>query len=223
MTLPVSVVIPCYKQEQWVAKAIESALDQSDDITVVYDAGEKGDWGYFHRNVTSFSVGDTYRAGVCFARNMGIESAKNDFILCLDADDRLYQDGLQKLFDAWKPGTWCYGDGYTEIDENEMVIREMQNPPPQMLYRKNLCFSTFLFHRDDWMKAGGFDPDFEPLEEDYAFQCALVNAGVKPVRVANCWTYRRMIHTNSRTAKAMKYWQVTMQMCKDKFPGAFVV
>lgn len=205
MTLPISVVIPCYKQEQWIAKAIISAHDADvHDVQVYYDQ-------------------DTpFRVGVCYARNKLIAEAESDLILCLDADDRLYPDALQRLYSAWQPGTWVYGDAYTEIDENEAVIREMQNPPPQMIFRKNLTFSTFLFHRDDWRRVGGFNPDFEPLEEDYAYQCALVDAGIKAVRVDNCLLYRRMIHSNSRTAKAMRYWNVTLEMCREKYPGAFV-
>lgn len=223
MTLPISMVIPCFRQEQWVKLAVDSVKEQSDDVTIIYDSGEHGHWKDYCEQCGYISIGGFYRMGVCAARNIAIERARNDLILCLDADDRLYPDGLQKLYDAWKPNTWCYGDTYTEIGEDESVIREMENPQPQLIFRKNLCFSTFLFHRDDWRKVGGFDPDFEPLEEDYGYQCALVNAGVKAVRVDNCRTYKRMIHTNSRTAKAMRYWQVTMQMCKDKYPGAFVV
>lgn len=224
MTLPISVIIPCYRQEQWLNKAIESVVNQADDITIVYDGdGADGYWRDSYPNVYSLRVGGDYRAGVCYARNYGIENATNDLILCLDADDRLYSDGLRELYEAWQPNTWCYGGLYTEIDEDEIPQAGMKTPPPEMIFRKNLTYSSFLFSRDDWARVGGYNVDFEPLEEDYAFQCALVNAGVKAVRVDNCLLYKRMIHTNSRTAQAMKYWQVTLQMCRDRYPGAFAL
>lgn len=202
MTLPISVIIPVYKQERWLDKAVVSAYTaQADKVMTRFD-------------------GDPYRMGVCAARNEMIWHAANDLILPLDADDRLYADSLQRLYNAWKPGTFVYGR-YTEIDEDENVIREMDAPPPGMLHQKNLTYSTFLFHRDDWRRVGGYDVDFEPLEEDYALQCALVNVGVKPVRLDGAPIYKRMIHNNSRTARAMKYWHITQEMCRQKYPLVF--
>lgn len=221
MTLPVSVIIPCHNQEQWLPLAIASVKELADDITVVNDDKGGGQWGYNSGNVHAFSIGGDYRAGVCFARNIGIDNSANNLILPLDADDRLYPDALERMYAAWQPGTFVYGN-YTEIDEQENVIREMFSPPPGMIYRKNLTYSTFFFDRADWQRVGGYDPDFESHEEDYAFQCALVNAGVKPIRLEGAPLYKRMIHTNSRTAKAMKYWNVTVEMCKERYPGAFV-
>lgn len=222
MTLPISVVIPCYKQEKWLNLAISSAISQCDDVIVVYDGAGIIHSGGYRDKVASFSVGGDYRAGVCLARNFGITNAPNNLILPLDADDRLYPVALERMFKAWQPGTFVYGN-YTEIDEDENIIREMYSPPPAMIFRKNLTYSTFLFDRADWQRVGGYDPDFECLEEDYSFQCALVNAGVKPLRLEGAPLYKRMIHTNSRTAKAMRYWNVTLEMCKDRYPGAFVV
>ncbi len=202
MTLPISVIIPCYKQEHWLQGAVDSANEAH--VRIYKDAFEP------------------FRAGVCYARNFLITFAKDELILPLDADDRLYPDALERMYAAWRPGTFVYGT-YTEIDEDENIIREMDAPPPKMIYRKNLTYSTFLFSRDDWKKVGGYDPDFEPLEEDFAFQCALVNAGVMPIKLDGAPLYKRMVHANSRTARAMKYWNVTVEMCNEKFPGAFVV
>lgn len=203
MPLPISVVIPNYKQDRWLPQAENSArLAGADHIYTHYDG-----------------LSD-FRYGVCFARNMMIRDAKHDLILPLDADDRLFPDSLQRYYDAWQPGTFVYGR-YVEIDEDENVIREMDAPPPGMLHQKNLTYSTFLFHRDDWRRVGGYDVDFEPLEEDYALQCALVNAGVRPVRLDGAPLYKRMIHNNSRTARAMKYWHITQEMCRQKYPLVF--
>lgn len=222
MALPISVIIPCYKQEQWLNRAIESAVNQADDITIVYDNSEGGYWGDSYNNVGIFRVGYSFRAGVCYARNAGIDATVNNLILPLDADDRLYPDALERMYTAWSPNTFVYGR-YTEIDEQENVIREMDAPPPELIFRKNLTFSTFLFDKLDWQRVGGYDCDFECLEEDYAMQCALVNAGVKPIRLEGAPLYKRMIHTNSRTAKAMRYWNVTLQMCKERYPNVFKV
>lgn len=219
MTLPISVIIPCWKQEQWLGKAIESAIAQSDDISVVYDGNLSPSSLGIESHCTIFTTGGDYRAGVCYARNMGIDAALHELIFCLDADDRLYPDTLQRLYDAWQSGTWVYGDTYTEIDEQENAIAEKHNPPPGMLNRKNLTYASFLFHRDDWHKAGGYNPTFEFGDEDYAFQVALTAAGVRPVRIVGTPLYQRMIHQHSRTENAVKYFPMVLDMLRTKYPS----
>lgn len=200
LNLPISVCIPCYKQEQWLQGAIDSAHTQTD-------------------NVNRCGDDDIFRCGVCYNRNFLIIYSMYDLILCLDADDRLFPDGLERLYAAYKPGTWVYG-GWQEIDENEAILGDYEAPPPGMINRKNLCYSTFLFHKDDWRKVGGFDPDFEIGCEDYCFQVALTNAGIKPVRIEG-QVYQRMIHENGRTARAKALFPVLQGLIKEKYPAVF--
>ena len=201
MKVPISVIIPCFRQEQWLDRAVESAQAQTDSVNI-YPDGK-----------------DPFRAGVCYARNFLTIYARHDLIFPLDADDRLYPGALERLYAAWQPGTWVYGR-YTEIDENEQVIREMDAPPPGMIGRKNLTYSSFLFHRDDWKRVGGYDPLFEFGDEDYAFQVALTDAGVRPVRLAGAPLYKRMIHERgSRTERAIRYFPMVRDLLKEKYPA----
>jgi glycosyltransferase involved in cell wall biosynthesis len=224
MTLPISVIIPCYRQEHWINRAVDSAVKQADEVIVIYDGtglDTPPSWDDFNLKPTRLSFGNNFRTGVCFSRNYGIEKANYNLIFPLDADDRLYPDTLERMYAAWKPGTWVYGN-YTEITEDEGDICERYAPPPGMIFRKNLTYSSFLFAKEDWLKVGGYCPDFEGHEEDYSLQCALVHHGVKPVRLDGAPVYRRMIHEKSRTSQAMKYWNVTLEMCKERWPGAFL-
>jgi glycosyltransferase involved in cell wall biosynthesis len=217
MTLPISVVIPCYRQEHWLNRAVESAVKQSNDVTVFLDDPLAM---VYPPGCTVYS-GDNFRTGVCFARNTCIDAAINDLIFCLDADDRLYPNTLERMYAAWEPGTFVYG-GYQEIDEDENPLETFTAPPPGMLKVKNITYSSFLFHKDDWLKSGGYDPDLEFADEDYGFTCALVHNGVKPVRLDGEPCYKRMIHENSRTSKARQFWPFAQAICKQKWPGAFL-
>ena len=57
MTLPISIVIPCYGQEEYLQLAIASVKEQADDITVVNDESGGGQWGYNGGNVRAVAVG----------------------------------------------------------------------------------------------------------------------------------------------------------------------
>lgn len=226
MTLPISVVIPCYEQEQYLGTAIESALSAgANEVRVFIDSPDKQP-GYdicklFRTaRLAVAGVGFSFRTGVCFGRNYLIQQTVNDWVLCLDADDKLRPETLTELLGFWTIDTWVYPGQYTEINEAGEALEHKENPPPQLIFRKNLAFSTFLFHRDSWVLTGGFNPQFEVYDEDYAYQCNLVHHGVKAVRAHNA-SYERMIHENSRTSQARPNWNECLALCKKLYPGTF--
>lgn len=227
MSAPVDVIIPCYQQEQWVEAAALSAFKQSNGIIVVYDGStSSSDFYNSGREVSQWADtltvgGDFYiRSGVCYNRNLGVSEAYDKLILPLDADDQLYPDAIERLYAAWQPGTWVYGN-HTEVTEDGQIIREVEAPPAGMLEIKNLTYATFLFHKDDWQRVGGYDPTFELGCEDYAFQVALTASGVRPVKLGGAPIYKRMIHPQSRTADAMLFFPQLQRLMKRKWPSAF--
>jgi hypothetical protein len=94
----VSVVIPCYNAERWIARAVESVHDQQyENIqTVVIDDGSS-DWTPdILRSLPNIQWRRTPNQGGCRARNLGLEMATGDFVLFLDADDYLDPDSIRE-------------------------------------------------------------------------------------------------------------------------------
>jgi glycosyltransferase involved in cell wall biosynthesis len=95
----VSVVIPCYNAEKYVAEAIESVLKQSykNVETIVVDDGSTD-----HSIEVIRSFGDRVRLeqishqGACAARNRGLQLSRGEFIQFLDADDRLVSNKFER-------------------------------------------------------------------------------------------------------------------------------
>ncbi len=95
----VSVLIPCYNAERWVAQAIESALAQTwreKEIIVVDDGSTDGSLEIIQR------FGDRVRwesgpnRGGNVARSRLLELARGDWLQYLDADDYLLPDKVAK-------------------------------------------------------------------------------------------------------------------------------
>lgn len=104
--MKISIIIPCFNVEQYLARCVDSVLSQSysnfelllvDDgskdatAQIAIDYTKKDDRvQYFYQN----------NAGVSNARNLGIEKAIGDKIVFIDADDYVDSDILMRLKNA---------------------------------------------------------------------------------------------------------------------------
>lgn len=222
-TLPITCIIPCRNGAATIERAIASAVNAGCDNVFVYDDASTDDSPRIWRelfidypDVEVFCISTAVRMGVNFARNFLVEEAPTGLIIPLDADDTLHD--INPLREAWQPGVWVYGN-YAEVDGDK--VTEIKGAAPGALPRKNITGVTFLYHKDDWQRVGGYDPDFA-YAEDYAFQCSLSNAGVQP-RYVDTIVYDRYLHPNGneRTALAGVYWAFYQQMARRKYQTLF--
>jgi glycosyltransferase involved in cell wall biosynthesis len=129
-----SVVIPAYNCEMFVARAIESVLCAAGpqrEIIVVND-GSTDDTAQvlaaYSSRVTLLSQSNQ---GVSLARNRGIAAARGQYVICLDADNRLLPEGLQHLASAADsaPGAGLVFGAYQSVDANGRT-QPSPLPPP---------------------------------------------------------------------------------------------
>lgn len=97
----VSIVIPCYKQARFLADAIESALAQTYrtiEIVVVND-GSPDETAAVAARYPPVRYIEQDNAGLAAARNTGLANSCGEFVVFLDADDRLLRDAVQTNVD----------------------------------------------------------------------------------------------------------------------------
>ncbi len=92
----VSIIIPCHGHAHWLPEAVRSALEQthpSVEVIIVND-GSPDDtarvgraWAERHPDRVQYR--EQPNQGQARARQTGLEAARGEFVLCLDADDRL--------------------------------------------------------------------------------------------------------------------------------------
>jgi glycosyltransferase involved in cell wall biosynthesis len=103
--LPISVIIPVYNGERYLAEAIDSVLGQTCrplEIIVVDDGSTDGSLGIAHRYPSPVQVIGQPHVGPGAARNHGVRIARGDFLAFLDADDRWPEDKLARQWDAFR-------------------------------------------------------------------------------------------------------------------------
>lgn len=222
----ISAIIPCHNNAETIKRAVDSAYENGCNRVMVCDDASTDNskevidtlYNYHGRNVLSFVYFWNHtRYGASVTRNKMIESPLCEGLtLCLDADDTLCD--IVPLVAAWQPNNFVYGN-HNEIQGD--TVTQHKGAPIGTLPNKMVTGVTFLLAKEDWLKVGGFDPDFA-FAEDYAFQCALVNAGVQGTYV-DTTVYNRYIRPdgNERSVLAGEYWNFYHTMARRKFPNVF--
>src|SRR3989442_1454711 len=100
----VSILIPCYNAERWVAEAIESALQQTwaaKEVVVVDDGSSDCSVAVIraYRHLIRFEALHS-NVGANGARNRLLELARGEWLQYLDADDYLLPQKLSRQMEV---------------------------------------------------------------------------------------------------------------------------
>lgn len=115
MTSPkVSVVITCYNHARFLGEAIESVLEQSFSQweLIVVDDGSIDESSEIASGYPEVKVVRQQNLGLAAARNAGLAASSGEYVVFLDADDRLLPDALEigaARLDAHKDCAFTYG------------------------------------------------------------------------------------------------------------------
>ena len=105
----ISVVIPCYNAERYIAECLDSVLAQSyDDIEIicVNDCSTDGTLVILKEYLLKDSrirliERETNSGSARIPRTEGIRAAKGDLICAIDADDTVSKDYIEKLYNRY--------------------------------------------------------------------------------------------------------------------------
>lgn len=177
MSPRVSVVIPTYNSDRYLAKAIDSALAQTylDREVIVIDDGSTD-----RTKVILQGYGDRIRPiyqpnqGVAIARNVGVAGAQGEFVAFLDADDVFLPHKLTEqvaVFDA-DPTLGMVHSGWQRVNAEGVLLLTVEpwHWVPRLtletwLRWKPVLPSAMMIRRDWLVRSGGFDPRFPPAED----------------------------------------------------------
>ncbi len=162
----VSIVIPCYNQGRFLADAIRSVQSQTypEIETIVVDDGSTDETAIVAR-ASPVRLVSIRNSGAAVARNIGMRESRGQYLIFLDADDRLLPDAVATGV-AWLTAQerWKFVTGHVRL------MTEDGRPagiPPQVhgdsyvgLLRSNYIWSPgAVMYRRDALDAGGpFDP-----------------------------------------------------------------
>ncbi len=123
--LSVSVVIPCYNHGRFLREAIASAIAQGELVLeiVVVDDGSTDETHAVATEDGTVRYLRQQRSGLSEARNSGWRASSGDYVVFLDADDRLLPGAVEaglEAFGRWPHVAFAFGH-YELIDEHGAV------------------------------------------------------------------------------------------------------
>ncbi|WP_199296222.1 glycosyltransferase family 2 protein [Trichocoleus sp. FACHB-591] len=173
----VSVIIPAYNAEHFIAKTLESVINQtykSIEVLVVDDGSSDRTAeivNQISQNDSRIVLLQQSNLGVAAARNLAIQTAKGEFIAPIDADDIWYRTNLEKQVCCLLQAPASVGLVYSwsaDIDEADWQTGEYRASLIEgSVFRTLLCHyflgnaSSTLIRRSCLERVGNYNCNFK--------------------------------------------------------------
>ncbi|MFV8325989.1 glycosyltransferase family 2 protein [Flavobacterium sp. ZS1P14] len=178
----VSIIVPCFNQAEYLDESIQSVLDQTYvnwECIIVNDGSLDKTEEVAKRWVAKdnrFSYLFQENTGICGARNYGVKQATGEFILPLDADDKLGSDYISlgiKEFNNDKSVCLVYANAYLFGAENK--IWNLADFEFNKFLLHNCIYSSAIFRKVDFLAVNGYDEEMKYGLEDWEFWISILS------------------------------------------------
>jgi glycosyltransferase involved in cell wall biosynthesis len=210
----VSILIPAYNAQEWIAETLKSAVEQTwqrREIIVVDDGSVDHTLEIARRFASpTVSVVTQHNQGAASARNAALSLSQGDYIQWLDADDLLSPDKIERQIDVsqqchtrrtllssmWgrfmyrrRRATFVPTDLWCDLSPVEWLLRKMAN-------NLHMQTSTWLVSRELMEAAGPWDTSLLGDDDgEYFCRVLLQSDGIRFVPEAK--VFYRMAGSNS--------------------------
>jgi glycosyltransferase involved in cell wall biosynthesis len=135
----------------------------------------------------------TENQGLSAARNNGIREATGQYILPLDADDKIgpgYLEDAVRILDRHSDIGIVYCEAaYFGIRDGRWPLPDYS---PDQLLLQNVLFCSALFRREDWEKVGGYNINMVYGWEDWDFWLSLIRLNLKVYKIPKSHFFYRI-------------------------------
>lgn len=209
----VSVIIPCYNQEDYLEDAINSLVGEYKDFEIIVVNDGSTNQGADEKICSVITKFPDLRIryinqsnqGVCVARNNAIAVAEGEFILPLDADDMVKNAYLKEAVEILELNPKI-GIVYSnaEFVGNKQGIWNLAPATFVNMLSQNRIFNSAIYRKKSWEDVGGYKLEMFEGCEDWEFWITLMEYGVKVYKLDKVFYYHRIL-SSSRTSSALEF------------------
>lgn len=231
----VSVIIPAYRAEKTIGRALTSIAAQTVPPVevIVIDDGSGDDTVEATEKMTPVMKGIDLKVlrqehkGAGAARNRGLNEATSTYVAFLDADDEWLPEKLERsLEEIIKTDSVLVSHNYIlhEMTGRETAVRKCDEnfrAPGDAyvnLYRKGyIATSAVIARRNAVLAAGGFDESL-PTAQDFALWLAMLQKPGTPFHIFSDTLIRYHVTAGSITSHTERRLECSLRIAKQFLP-----
>jgi glycosyltransferase involved in cell wall biosynthesis len=224
MSPKVSILIPCYNAERWIAQAIQSALGQTyphKEVIVIDDGSSDRSLDIIQSFGDAIVWATQTNQGGNVTRNHLLELSDGEWLQYLDADDYLLLDKIEKqvhLLDRYPEVDILYGPSIFEHWDTGQSYQELLPIPephdPYILLARWFLPQTGspLWRKQAILDVGGWKPD-QPCCQEHELYYRLLTSGKKFIYADAAGSVYRQWSNDTVCKKDMSQtWQMRLQI-----------
>ena len=242
----VSIIIPVYNVEKYLAQCLDSAVSQTHqnkEIIIINDGSTDGstaiiaEYQKIHNEIKAIT---TENRGLSCARNTGIKHATGQYIIFLDSDDWIDKETLEKCLKSLKThnadiaffNATAFADGIPDSESKKFNYIRSQNVINQkikcrklfeeFISSKNYIVSACLYlYRLSSFSEARFLPSITHEDNLFTTQLLINNASATAICLPDCFFHRRVrpdsIMTQQKSMKHVEgYFSVAEELLKHE-------
>lgn len=222
----VSILIPAFNCRPWIARAVESALNQSwqrCEVIVVDDCSTDGTDEELAQFQHSIQFERSYvNGGQNVTRNRLTEISNGEWLVYLDADDELDRESVEQKIKFKDEAYAIYGStkiaSYVDVQEirsDRIVAEDFNDPWPAAFAWKFPNTSAFCFKRRAVRDVGGWNEKIKNCT-DYDLYFRLLRKRYKFKAAPDAWsTYRQWSSTQAVNEAPLRKMTTRLQLMFD--------
>jgi glycosyltransferase involved in cell wall biosynthesis len=196
----ISVIIPVYNAERYLAEAVESVLAQTYrplEVIVIDDGSTDSSAAIIKKYALLVTYFYQPNAGSSAARNRGVRFSKGEYLAFLDADDLWVEDKLELQMRAFQqnPQTeavFCHVRQFYSPDLSaELRARIVCHPSPMPGYLTGMM----LIRKEAFLRYGEFESQWD-IGEDLNWMVRAQDMGIKKILLPETLLLRRLHENN---------------------------
>lgn len=198
----VSVILPVYNMEKYVAESIHSVLDQTYnniEIICINDGSTDNSLELLKTFGNKIIIVEcAQNGGIGAARNAGIAVATGDFLALMDADDMWEPAKIETQINQFKRNThldisFCYMKCFLSPDLPD-EIKAIRHCPPEPM--PGQVSATAMIKTSSFWKVGLFDPKWR-VGEFIDWMTKAIEHGLTYEMLPDAFLLRRIHATNT--------------------------
>ena len=217
-----SVITACYQHAHYLPECIASVRAQTEaaiEHVIIDDASPDGARGVAEsaaaRDPRVRVLVNAENRGLAYSQNRGIEAARADWVLKVDADDLVSPTYVEQILRvaAQKPAVNVIFSPAHLFGAREMIYRYPAFDPARMIDQLMIP-GPAAFRREIWAAVGGYDETMRSAEDWDLYIRAQLVVGLRPHQLPYAlWHYRQhggvraSAHGMKRLPHLQRYWR----------------